>query len=261
MLDLKSLCEQVKLIAKDAGQFLREERKHFDLNRVEEKNTHDYVSYADRSSEKMIIKALGKLPLEASFLGEESGQTIDNKPYRWVIDPLDGTTNYIHDIAPYCVSIGLCDKQDILLGVVYEICRDECFYAWKGSGAFRDGQAIHVSDVDDLDKAFVAMGFPYNSEAYKPTALHFVDGLYGHAGGCRLLGAAAAELCYVACGRVDARAEAYIGEWDVTAGGLIVQEAGGLMTDYTGGDSWRTGREVLASNGKIHTLLQGLLKI
>lgn len=255
MKNLESLCLEVQQIARKAGAFLREERQHFDRSRVEEKSSHNYVSYVDKESERRIIEQLSVLLPEAGVVAEEGSGREENKTYCWVIDPLDGTTNYIHDLAPYCVSIALRSREELLLGVVYEVCRDECFYAVRGGASYLNGKVIRVSEVETLDKACIALGFPYNSDAYRPTALRLVDRLYGFAGGTRLLGSAAAELCYVAAGRFDARIEAYLGPWDVAAGGLILRQAGGKVTDFEGGTNWMSGREVAASNGKLHNLV------
>ena len=157
---------------------------------------------------------------------------------------------------------GIADE--VALGVtyaeiVYEVCRNECFYAWKGSKAYLDGKEIRVTDVAVLDKAFVALGFPYDSDHYRPVAQKLVDRLYGYAGGTRLLGSAAAELCYVACGRFDARIEGHLGPWDVAAGGLILMQAGGRLSDFAGGDTWPSAEQVMASNGVIHDKILRLL--
>ena len=234
-LDLAYLCKEVREIARASATFLKEERRKFDRNLVEEKSAHNYVSYVDKESERQIIEALSTLLPEA------------------------GSSNYIHDIAPYCVSIALRNRKELLLGVVYEVCRDECFYAVKGGKAYLDGNEIHVSDVSVLDNAFIALGFPYNSDAYRPVAAHLVDRLYGFAGGTRLMGSAAAELCYVAAGRFDARIEAYLGPWDVAAGALILLQAGGKISDFNGGENWASGEQVVASNGKVHSLVLSLL--
>lgn len=259
MLNLEYICAEVQQIARRAGTFLRDERFRFDCERVEEKSAHNYVSYVDKESERRLVAELSALLPEAGFIAEEGSGSLTDENYCWVIDPLDGTSNYIHDMAPYCVSIALRNREELLVGVVYEVCRNECFYAWKGSKAWKDGQEIHVSEVDSLDKAFIALGFPYNSDAYRPVAAHLVDKLYGFAGGTRLMGSAAAELCYVASGRFEARIEAYLGPWDVAAGALILRQAGGKVTDFKGGNDWSSGNEVLASNGKIHEVMMGLL--
>lgn len=259
MIDLEYLCAEVRKIAVEAGLFLKEERRKFDRERVEEKSAHNYVSYVDKESERRLVKALSGLLPEAGFIAEEGSGTHGDEAYCWLVDPLDGTSNYIHDMAPYCVSIALRDTEGLLLGVVYEVCRGECFYAVKGGKAYLDGEEIHVSGVRELDKAFIALGFPYNSEGYRPVAAQLVDRLYGFAGGTRLLGSAAAELCYVAAGRFEARLEAFLGPWDVAAGGLILRQAGGSITDFSGGGNWESGDQVAASNGVIHEKILSLL--
>lgn len=258
-LELHTLCHEVERAAREAGAYLKAEREKFDLSRVEEKGAHNYVSYVDKESERRIVARLRALWPEAGFITEEGSAQRDGEAYYWVVDPLDGTSNYIHNQAPYCVSIALCGPTGTLLGVVYEVCRKECFCAVRGGKAYLDGREIRVSGVDAVDQAFIELGFPYNAQAYHPTALRLVDWMYGRVGGIRLMGSAAAELCYVAAGRFEARIEAYLGPWDIAAGALIVQQAGGKVTDFEGGENWRSGCQVLASNGsKLH---EELLKI
>ena len=167
-----------------------------------------------------------------------------------MVDPLDGTTNFIHQYAPYAVSIALLQGRDILVGVVYEICADECFFASKGGGAFLNGQPLHVSS-QQIQDALLCLQLPYNSDAYKPVIHHLIDTFYGHVGSIRMCGSAAMALCNVAAGRLDGYAEAYIGQWDFMAGSLIVQEAGGIVTDYSGSDDFTQGNSVVATNGII----------
>lgn len=261
MLDLEKITAEVRRIAVEAGAFLREERRNFHRERVEEKNAHDYVSYVDKESEKRIVKRLKELVPEAGFIAEEGSGSLTTEEYCWLVDPLDGTTNFIHDNAPYCVSIALRSREELLVGVVYEVCRDECYWAHKDSPAYLNGREIRVSDVDKLDNAFIALGFPYAVEKYKSIALHLIQELYGNASALRLQGAAAAELCYVAAGRFEARIEANLGPWDIAAGTLILERAGGKVTDFSGGDTFYSGHQVLASNGKMHeTLLDVLLR-
>ncbi len=259
MINLDTFCLQIRQIAREAGLFLQAERMKFNPARVEEKGAHNYVSYVDKESERRLVDRLSRLLPEAGYITEEGTVAADVKPYMWVIDPLDGTTNFIHDMAPYCVSIALQQDGVTQIGVVYEVGRDECFHAIKGGKAFLNGKEIRVSNVDTLDKSFIALGFPYNTEAYKPTAMNLVDKLYGYAGGTRLLGTAAAELCYVACGRFDARVEAWLGPWDVAAGALILQQAGGMVTDFRGTANWQSGREVIASNGRLHEQIRQMV--
>lgn len=259
-MDLKQLTEDVKALAVEIGRFQRSERLSFNRSRVEQKSAHDYVSYVDKESERRIIARLHELLPEAGFVAEEGTGSFDHQEYCWVVDPLDGTSNYIHDIAPYCVSIALRNHEEILLGVVYECCRDELFWAHRGGKAYMNGTEIHVSGQPVLDQSFIELGFPYRAEAFRSFILNTVNDLYGHVGGLRLIGAAAVEICYVAAGRFEARIEGFINEWDVAAASLILQQAGGKMTDFSGNKNQWNGREVLVSNGKIHDELLDVLK-
>jgi myo-inositol-1(or 4)-monophosphatase len=158
-------------------------------------------------------------------------------------------------MAPYCVSIALRDTHEVLLGVVYEVCRDECYWAYKGGGAYMNDTPFHVSGIATMGQAQILLGFPYDSEHFRPIVLHAIAQMYGTVGAERLLGSAAAELCYVAAGRAEGRIEGLLGPWDVAAGTLILSEAGGVTTDFSGGDTFLNGREVIASNGLIHEYL------
>ena len=243
----RSVCE----VARRAGGYIREERSKFSLDRVERKHAHDYVSYVDKGSERLIVSALRELLPEAGFITEEGLAGHDAEQLLWVVDPLDGTTNFIHQYAPYAVSIALLQGKEILVGVVYEICADECFYAWKGGGAFADGTRLHVGS-QQIQDALLCLQLPYNSEAYKPVIKRLIDHLYGNVGSIRMCGSAAMALCYVAAGRLDGYAEQYIGQWDYMAGSLIVMEAGGMVTDYAGSKDFTQGNSVVATNGVIH---------
>ena len=276
MIDLEQCALAVCEIARRAGAYIREERKKFSLDSVERKHAHDYVSYVDKGSEQLIVSALRELLPEAGFITEEGPADQGDRSrdsernhgpvplIRWVVDPLDGTTNFIHQYAPYAVSIALLQGREVLVGVVYEVCADECFYAWKGGGAYlmHNLQCImhnklHVSS-QKIQDALLCLQLPYNSEAYKPTIQRLIDSFYGNVGSIRMCGSAAMALCYVACGRLDGYAEQYIGQWDYMAGSLIVMEAGGTVTDYSGSSDFTQGNSVVATNGIIQ---QDLLEI
>ena len=262
MIDLQRLVSDVKRVAIATGHFLREERAKFDRSVVQEKGPHDYVSYVDKASEERLVAQLTALLPEAGFVTEEkTTQQYASEEYCWVIDPLDGTTNFIHDMAPYCVSIALRNRSEVLLGVVYEVCRNECYWAYKGGGAYLNDCPISVSSISDMSQAQILLGFPYDSERFRPIVLGAIAQMYGAVGAERLLGSAAAELCYVAAGRAEGRIEGLLGPWDVAAGTLILSEAGGLTTDFSGGDTYLNGREVLASNGLIHESLMRIVRL
>jgi myo-inositol-1(or 4)-monophosphatase len=250
-MNLEKLTREVCRVAREAGAYIQEERTRFNVNQVERKHAHDYVSYVDKGSERMIIEALKALLPEAGFITEEGLATHSNEQMLWVVDPLDGTTNFIHDFAPYAVSIALTRGREILLGVVYEVCANECFYAWKDGGAYVDGKAIHVGN-SAIGDALICLQLPYNSDAYKPVIKQLIDRFYGHVGSIRMIGSAAMALCYVAAGRLDAYAERYIGQWDYMAGALIVKEAGGRVTNYAGDSYMMEGDSVVATNGVTH---------
>ena len=257
-INFEQLTLSVCQVARQAGAYIRQERANFSVDRVERKHAHDYVSYVDKGSEQMIVKSLRQLLPEAGFITEEGttkndAETIANPSpaYTWVVDPLDGTTNFIHGFPPYAVSIALCRGREIVVGVVYEIVSDECFYAWQGGGAYLNQQTIHVG-TSPIGDALLCLQLPYNSDAYKPVIKHLIDHFYGHVGSIRMLGSAAIALCYVAAGRLDAYAERYIGQWDYMAGALIVKEAGGRVTNYDGDDYFMEGDSVVATNGIVH---------
>ncbi|MCR4582794.1 MAG: inositol monophosphatase [Prevotella sp.] len=278
MTDLKSLTLEVCEVARKAGAYIREERSKFKLDSVERKHAHDYVSYVDKGSERLIVSALRELLPEAGFITEEgSAGHSAGEQLLWVVDPLDGTTNFIHSYAPYAVSIGLLSpSKGVQLGVVYEVCADECYYAWHEGGAWlvsangRDEKisalhpteaiALHVSQ-HALEDALLCLQLPYNSDAYKPVIYKLIDNFYGRAASVRMIGSAAMALCYVAAGRLDAYAERYIGQWDYMAGSLIVQEAGGIVTDYDGNADFTRGNSVVATNGQLQEPLLQAVKM
>lgn len=254
-MQLDQILEEVKRLAVEAGTFIAKQRESFDAGRVEKKQSHDYVSYVDKECERMVVARLKEILPEAAFITEEKTTLQQEKETDlcWVVDPLDGTTNFIHDLAPYCVCIALIDKTDLLLGVVYEVTRKELYSAAKGMGAFLNGRPIHVSARRELDDALVMIGYPYNADGWRQFCLNLTGRLYGHCASIRSNGSAEAELCYVAVGKIDVYVESFIQPWDVAAGACILREAGGRVTDYEGGDElWMSGRQVLATNGLLH---------
>ena len=275
---LEELTRGVCEIAKQAGAYIREERRKFSLESVERKHAHDYVSYVDKGSEKQIVSALRQLLPEAGFITEEGTTKMEegrckmeedsaispqSSALTWVVDPLDGTTNFIHQYAPYAVSIALLQGKEILIGVVYEVCHDECYCAWKGGGAYVElkGESLKLKVSNQkIQDALLCLQLPYNSDAYKPVIKHLIDKFYGNVGSIRMCGSAAMALCYVASGRYDGYAEKYIGQWDFMAGALIVKEAGGMVTNYEGSEDFTQGNNVVATNGVIQQDLLNVIK-
>ena len=269
MENLETITRLVCQVAREAGSYIKKERASFSVEKVERKHAHDYVSYVDKGSEQMIVKALRKLLPEAGFITEEGSAGHTDEQYVWVVDPLDGTTNFIHGFAPYAVSIALCKGRQIVVGVVYEIVSDECFYAWQGGGAYcemrnekgemRDVKSLKVG-TSGINDALLCLQLPYNSDAYKPVITRLINHFYGNVGSIRMIGSAAIALCYVAAGRLDAYAERYIGQWDYMAGALIVMEAGGCVTNYEGDDYFMEGDSVIATNGVVHQDLMSAIR-
>ena len=276
MENLEQITRLVCQVAREAGAYIRKERASFSVEKVERKHAHDYVSYVDKASETFIVSKLREIVPEAGFITEEGttkkedGSAIrpQTSDLTWVVDPLDGTTNFIHGFAPYAVSIALCKGGEIVVGVVYEIVSDECFYAWQGGGAWIDVrgkkddvrcESLHVG-TSEINDALLCLQLPYNSDAYKPVIKRLIDHCYGNVGSIRMIGSAAIALCYVAAGRLDAYAERYIGQWDYMAGALIVKEAGGCVTNYDGEDYFMEGDSVVATNGVVHQALQDAVR-
>jgi myo-inositol-1(or 4)-monophosphatase len=193
---------------------------------------------------------------EAGFIAEE-GTGERKEGLNWIIDPLDGTTNFVHGLPCYCISIGLANGSDMLVGVVLEVTRNECFSAWKGGGAWLNGKAILVSQRRRLQESLLATGFPYDDFDKEAAYMELLRALMHNSRGIRRLGSAAADLAYVACGRFEAFYEYGLNPWDVAGGALLVREAGGTVTDFGNGDDWLFGEELLASNGHIHGELIG----
>jgi len=249
MKELSKLTQEVCNIAKEVAQFIAAEMNKVQNNQIEEKDRNQLVSYVDTTSEKRLIAALKEVFPEAGFIAEENTTAQNSeKEWQWIIDPLDGTTNFLHHIPSFAISIGLMHQEEIVLGVVLEINRMECFSAWKGGGAYLNGEVIHVSQNGLMRNALIATGFPYYDfsilQDYVKVLQYFIE----ETRGIRRLGAAAVDLCYVACGRFDGFWEHSLSPWDVAAGSLIVQEAGGVVTDFKGGKNFLFGREIVASS-------------
>jgi len=246
------LLEKTQEIAKEVGTFIRKERQNFNLNAVEHKGFNDLVSYVDKEAERQIVDKLSLILPEAGFITEEGTNTTRQEQFNWVIDPLDGTTNFIHGLPIYSISIALMEYEEVVLGVVYEVNRHECFYAMKGGGAFCNDTPILVSKAENLAASLIATGFPsYNFEQIDKylAALKF---LMHSTHGLRRLGSAAVDLCYVASGRIEGYFEYNLNSYDVAAGALIVKEAGGTITDFSGGEDYIFGRNIVATNTQIH---------
>ncbi len=236
-------------IAREAGALLM---GYFHQHlKIEYKGEADLVTAADRASEKLIRQRIGERWPGHDILGEEQGLTDAGSDYRWYVDPLDGTTNFAHGFPVFCVSLGLEHKGRLVAGVVYDPTRDEMFAAEQGSGAHLNQQRIHVSTTAKLAESLVATGFPSHKRHKNPN-IYFYHQITLRTHGVRRAGSAALDLCYVAAGRLEGFWEFNLNPWDTAAGVLLVQEAGGRVSDFAGGPFKIDSRETVASNGLVH---------
>ncbi|WP_345951853.1 inositol monophosphatase family protein [Mucilaginibacter sp. PAMB04274] len=248
---LEQITKQVTEVAREAGDFIREERKNFSADRIEFKGLNDLVSYVDKTAEQKIVASLEKILPEAGFITEEKTTTKIGERYNWIIDPLDGTTNFIHGVPVFSVSIALQEYDKLVSGVVYEVNLDECFYASIDTPAYLNGAEIKVSNTPSISSSLLATGFPYYDFTKQQQYINVFTELMKSCHGLRRMGSAAVDLAYTACGRFEAFYEYNLNPWDVAAGVLIVRQAGGDVVNFSGGDEVINTRELLATNGKI----------
>lgn len=258
--DLAALTREIRTIATDAGAFLLQERSRFQRDAIEYKGLNNLVSYVDKETEKRLVERLGQLLPEAGFITEEgtTGQDADQSSLNWIIDPLDGTANFIHNLPVFSVSIGLAEGNTPIAGVVFDPNRDECFSAWQGGGAYCNADRIRVSPATQLGESLIATGFPYYSFEQMPQYLRILESLMRQTHGLRRMGSAAIDLAYVAAGRFDAFYEYNLNSWDMAAGVLLVREAGGTVTDFDGGDAFLFRGDVIAGCGVHPELIRAI---
>ena len=260
MVNYEQLCQQVVAIAKNVGQFIKIEATNFNASKIEFKGVNDMVSYVDKSAEAQIIQHLSNILPQSGFIAEEGTSDKIGEVYNWIIDPLDGTTNFIHGIPTYAVSIALRENDELVVGVIYEINLDECFYAWKGSNAFLNGKRIQVSDTPELKSALIATGFPYYDFKRQGAYINLFNDVMQKCHGLRRIGAASVDLAYTACGRFDAYFEYNLKPWDIAAGLLIVKQAGGQCFDFDGGNNPLGTCDVVATNAKVSAELNDIIQ-
>lgn len=251
-MDYKDLCEKTIEVVRSVGETIRDERKKLVLSSIESKGLHNYVTHVDKLAEEQLVSGLEQILPEAGFIAEEGTSTKKGDEFQWIIDPIDGTTNFIHGIPAYSISIALLKGSELVLGVVYEINADEMFYAWKGSKAYLNGIEISVSQETDMHRSLVATGFPYSEYEGVDQYLKILKDFMQETSGVRRLGSAAVDLVYVACGRFESFFEYGLNPWDVAGGAFIVEQAGGEVSDWNGGNKHVFGATILASNKNLH---------
>jgi myo-inositol-1(or 4)-monophosphatase len=260
MMPLEEICRFVIEVALKTGAYIRERQKELKQEDIAHKGESDLVTIVDKRAEEILVDALGIILPEAGFFTEEKTVSQEEKEYMWVIDPIDGTTNFVHGIPHYSISIALQKNHETLFGLVYEITHDECFYAIKNSGAFMNGQPIRVSNNTQLMDCALATGFPPAKFELLEQYLQSMRVLLPACRTIRRMGSAAVDLAYVACGRFDGFFEYGLHAWDIAAGALLVAEAGGTITDFKGDKNYQASREIVATNSKIDTDLTTIIK-
>ncbi len=246
-MNYKEICLRVCSLARMTGEKLIELRAQKDVE-IEVKGRHDFVTQMDKFSERLLVEGLSAILPEAGFIAEESTRTDHGDRYNWIVDPIDGTTNFIHRMPPFAISIGLMEDGKIVVGVILELSRMELFYAWTGGGAYLNDQQIHVSNADKIEDSLVATGFPYNNFGRLDDYMLALRYMMENSQGVRRIGSAATDLAYVAAGRFDSFFEYDLKPWDVAAGCILIEEAGGRVCDFSGGNNYIFGREIVATN-------------
>lgn len=239
-------------IVAEAAAVIRKESETFSQDKIEYKDRNDLVSYVDRETEMFLRRALREILPESGFIGEEGDDEKFDAEWRWIVDPLDGTTNFIQGIPAYCISVALQKDEKTVLGIVHDVPKNEIFHAIFGKGAWLNGKVIKVSQKPDLASALIGTGFPRSNGDMQHDYLAAIGAILDESQGIRRIGAAALDLAYVACGRLDGFFELGLKAWDVAAGVLILEEAGGKASDLQNGRNFLFGRQIAASNSHLH---------
>jgi len=245
--------------ARKAGAIISRASSDLDRLTVRSKRKNDFVSEVDHAAEEVIIRALREAYPSHGFIAEESGDSSQGAEYVWIIDPLDGTTNFLHGFPQYCVSIALRHKGVLQQGVIFDPTRNELFTATRGAGAYLNDRRIRVSATDEVDGALFSTGFPFRELADFPAYLRGFERVMRVSAGVRRPGAAALDLAWVAAGRTDGFWESGLSAWDMAAGALLVREAGGIVSGYASGEDFLDSGRIVAAAPKVHEALLGLV--
>ena len=238
--------------ARAAGDVILRYHNQVDLLTIENKTINDFVSEVDKTAEKAIINEIKKVFPKHSILAEESGQILGDSNFQWIIDPLDGTTNYLHGFPQYAVSIALLEKQVITHAVIYDPFKEELFTASKGEGAYLNNERIRVTTSIGLQDTLIGTGFPFKQPEHLDCYLKTFKAIHPHVSGIRRAGSATLDLAYLAAGRLDGFWEIGLSSWDIAAGSLLVKEAGGFIGDFSGRDQYMETGNVVAGNTDVY---------
>jgi myo-inositol-1(or 4)-monophosphatase len=251
-MNLEKITGQVVSLCQNNAAYIRQQLELLKAKDIELKDEHNFVTYVDRKSEEMLVEELSRIVPGSGFIAEESKYGPESASLKWVIDPLDGTTNFIHGVPIFSISVALMQDQEVILGVVHEINRSESFYSWKGSKAFLNGKEIRVSSAATLYDSLLVTGFPYKRDDILDRYVDLFKGFIKKTQDLRRLGSAAADLAFVASGRFEGFYEIGLSPWDVAAGVFLVRQAGGNVTDFHGRDDYIFGKSLVSSNGLVH---------
>ena len=247
-----NLDASIQALLREVGPFIQTEFERFDYDAVEYKAENDPFTFVDVETERRLRAGCEELIPGSGFITEELENRGTDQAYVWIIDPIDGTSNFTHGLPHFCISLALQHRGETVLGYVYQPITRELFHAAKGEGAYLDGQPIRCSERRDLEMALVCTGFPYAVEGWVQDYLAMIYDIMQTTHGLRRLGSAALDLCYVAAGRIDVYFEYNLKPWDVAAGALIAQEAGGRVSDFWGEKGYLHNGQMLATNGHVH---------
>lgn len=263
MMHKENICREAIVVVREAGLYVRERRRLFNHDEITKKGDRDFVTEVDKGSERILVEGLRKILPDAGFITEEKTVAQSNANLYWVIDPIDGTTNFIHNTPVTAISVALMKGNDFLIGIVYEVTMDELFYTWQGAEtSYCNDMPISVSSSSDFRKALVATGFPYQREGRIDGITQSLSYFLESCQDVRRFGSAATDLCYVACGRFEVYYESYLHLWDVAAGILIVRNAGGIVTDLKGNYTMDGTNVLAANNAETHAKsLEGIFLV
>lgn len=256
----KELCFNAMEVVKVAAAYVRGKHENRENLAIEEKGKQNFVTEVDKKAELILVNGLSDLLPESGFIAEEGTSVKRGERYNWIIDPVDGTTNFIHGVFPFAISVGLTDHDEIIAGIVYEFGLDEYFYAWKGGGSWRNGDPIKVSNAATIGESLIATGFPYTNFTYLTEFMNSMDFFMKNSHGLRRLGSAATDIAYVACGRYDGFYEYGLNPWDIAAGLLLVKEAGGEVSDFSGNKSPLFSEHIICSNSNTFKEFQSTIQ-
>lgn len=259
--DLQQLTERACQAVQETAIFIQNETGKVGSGQIEEKFLNGLVSYVDRTAEEMLVSRLSAILPEATFITEE--ETVEQTQgghVQWIVDPLDGTTNFLYGVPHYSISVGLRVGDDLVMGIVHHVPANELFYAWQGGGAWCNGQPIRVSQRQNMRQALISTGFPYHNFSRSDGWFAALKAFMEQGRGLRRFGSAALDLAWVACGRFDVFFEYGLNAWDVAGGAVLVREAGGYVSDFSGGSQFMDQREILACSQGVLDPVRAIIK-